>query len=94
MQKSKEKNNVTVNFKGYTKDEYRCISHTTLGLLRSSPTFIQIAGKFYAKFHRVSLLDISLFHFINRYKIESLKYGLHLLLQYFQLRKNFNLLPA
>ncbi|XP_015430760.1 PREDICTED: protogenin-like [Dufourea novaeangliae] len=43
VQKFKEKNNTTVNFKDYIKDEYRCVTRTNLGLLRSSPTFIQIA---------------------------------------------------
>ncbi|XP_076629376.1 protogenin B isoform X1 [Colletes latitarsis] len=43
VQKSKEKNNITVNFRDYNKDEYRCVTHTNLGLIRSSPTFIQIA---------------------------------------------------
>ncbi|XP_076239545.1 protogenin B isoform X2 [Calliopsis andreniformis] len=43
VQKLKEKNNTTVNFRGYMKDEYRCVTQTNLGLLRSSPTFIQIA---------------------------------------------------
>ncbi|XP_076296458.1 protogenin B-like isoform X3 [Lasioglossum baleicum] len=43
VQKFKEKNNTTVNFRDYIKDEYRCVAHTNLGLLRSSPTFIQIA---------------------------------------------------
>ncbi|XP_012138183.2 protogenin isoform X1 [Megachile rotundata] len=43
VQKFKEKNNATVNIRNYGKDEYRCVAHTSLGLLRSSPTFIQIA---------------------------------------------------
>ncbi|XP_017758579.1 PREDICTED: protogenin-like [Eufriesea mexicana] len=43
VQKFKEKNTTTVNFKDYYKDEYRCIMRTNLGLLRSSPTFIHIA---------------------------------------------------
>ncbi|XP_033362311.1 protogenin-like isoform X3 [Bombus vosnesenskii] len=43
VQKFKEKNSTTVNFKDYYKDEYRCVTRTNLGLLRSSPTFIHIA---------------------------------------------------
>lgn len=46
VQKFKEKNATTVNFKDYYKDEYRCVTRTNLGFLRSSPTFIHIAGKF------------------------------------------------
>lgn len=46
VQKFKDKNNATVNVRNYGKDEYRCVAQTSLGLLRSSPTFIQIAGKF------------------------------------------------
>lgn len=47
VQKFREKNITTINFRDYYKDEYRCIAHTNFGLLRSSPTFIQIAGKFF-----------------------------------------------
>ena len=43
VQKFKEKNNTTLNFRDYGKDEYRCVTHTNFGLLRSSPAFIQIA---------------------------------------------------
>ncbi|KAG6802324.1 protogenin-like isoform X1 [Apis mellifera caucasica] len=43
VQKFREKNITTINFRDYYKDEYRCVAHTNFGLLRSSPTFIQIA---------------------------------------------------
>ncbi|XP_029047442.1 protogenin-like [Osmia bicornis bicornis] len=43
VQKFKDKNNATVNVRNYGKDEYRCVAQTSLGLLRSSPTFIRIA---------------------------------------------------
>ncbi|CAL7934192.1 unnamed protein product [Xylocopa violacea] len=43
VQKFKERNTTIVNFKNYYKDEYRCVTRTNLGLLRSSPTFIHIA---------------------------------------------------
>ncbi|XP_017797169.1 PREDICTED: protogenin-like [Habropoda laboriosa] len=43
VQKFKDKNTTTINFRDYYKDEYRCVTRTNLGLLRSSPTFIHIA---------------------------------------------------
>lgn len=47
MQKFKEKErNSIVNAKNHNKDEYRCVANNSLGeLIRSAPTFIQIAGK-------------------------------------------------
>lgn len=46
MQKFKGKGkNGVVNVKNNNKDEYRCITNTSLGLLQSAPTFVQIAGK-------------------------------------------------
>ncbi|XP_015176412.1 PREDICTED: protogenin isoform X3 [Polistes dominula] len=43
-QKFKEKENTSLtNIKSHIKDEYRCITQTDSGLLRSSPTFIEIA---------------------------------------------------
>lgn len=47
MQKFKEKErNSIVNARNDNKDEYRCVARTSLGgLIRSAPTFIQIAGR-------------------------------------------------
>lgn len=46
MQKFKEKErNSIVNARNH-KDEYRCVTRTSLGgLIQSAPTIIQIAGK-------------------------------------------------
>lgn len=48
MQKFKEKErNSIVNARNHNKDEYRCVTHTSLGgLIQSAPTIIQIAGKY------------------------------------------------
>jgi len=47
MQKFKEKErNSIVNARNHNKDEYRCVTHTSLGgSIQSAPTIIQIAGK-------------------------------------------------
>lgn len=47
MQKFKEKErNSIVNARNHNKDEYRCVTRTSLGgLIQSAPTIIQIAGK-------------------------------------------------
>lgn len=47
MQKFKEKERSSiVNARNHNKDEYRCVTRTSLGdLIRSAPTFVQIAGK-------------------------------------------------
>lgn len=46
MQKFKEKErNSIVNTRNHNEDEYRCVANNSLGeLVRSAPTFIQIAG--------------------------------------------------
>lgn len=47
MQKFKEKERSSiVNARNHNKDEYRCVTRTSLGgLIQSAPTFVQIAGK-------------------------------------------------
>lgn len=61
VQKFKEKNNTTLNFRDYSKDEYRCVTHTNFGLLRSSPAFIQIAGKLPRRYSTIQLFNYSVF---------------------------------
>lgn len=48
MQKFKEKErNSIVNTRNHNEDEYRCVANNSLGeLVRSAPTFIQIAGNY------------------------------------------------
>lgn len=72
MQKFKEKErNSIVNARNHNKDEYRCVTHTSFGgLIRSAPTFIQIAGEcniIYMNVLNFFLRNLEYHNYYNKY---------------------------